>query len=84
MADSDPVFAELVLWSDDDGDRRGELVEMTPVANFGLVAIHLDVAVRGECDGRGNCGRERASFEFRAPTGEIRTGEVVDVYLACQ
>lgn len=80
----DPVFAELVLWADDDGDRRGELSEMTPVANVGLVAIHLDVAVRGECDGRGNCGRERASFEFRGPTGEIRTGEVVDVYLACQ
>jgi hypothetical protein len=81
---ADPVFAELVLWADDDGDRRGELAEMTPVGNFGLVAIHLDVAVRGECDGRGNCGCERASFEFRAPTGEIRTGEVVDVYLACQ
>jgi hypothetical protein len=81
---ADPVFAELVLWADDDGDRRGELAEMTPVGNFGLVAIHLDVAVRGECDGRGNCGRERASFEFRGPTGELRTGEVVDVYLACQ
>lgn len=81
---ADPVFAELVLWSDGDGDRRGELTEMTPVTASGLVAIHLDVAVRGECDGRGNCGRERARFEFRAATGEIRTGEVVDVYLACQ
>jgi hypothetical protein len=81
---ADPAFAELVLWSDGDGDRRGELSELVPVATASLVAIHLDVDVRVECDARGNCGRERSRFEFRAPTGEVRTGEVVDVYLACQ
>jgi hypothetical protein len=81
---ADPVFAELVLWSDGDGDRRGELSELLPVASVDLVAIHLDVAVRAECDDRGNCGRERARFEWRGVTGEVRSGEVVDVYLACQ
>lgn len=81
---ADPAFAELVLWSDGDGDRRGELAELLPVTAVDLVAIHLDVAVRIECDDRGNCGRERSRFEFRAPTGEVRSGEVVDVYLACQ
>lgn len=81
---ADPVFAELVLWSDGDGDRRGELSELVPVSAVELVAIHLDVSVRAECDDRGNCGRERARFEYRGLTGEVRSGEVVDVYLACQ
>ncbi|PCC67929.1 hypothetical protein SAMN02745121_04728 [Nannocystis exedens] len=81
---ADPVFAELVLWSDGDGDRRGELSELVPVGHVDLVAIHLDVAVRAECDDRGNCGRERARFEFKNAAGELRSGEVVDVYLACQ
>ncbi|MCY1069985.1 calcium-binding protein [Nannocystis sp. RBIL2] len=81
---ADPVFAELVLWSDGDRDRRGELSELVPVAQAELVAIHLDVAVRAECDDRGNCGRERARFEFKDVAGQVRSGEVVDVYLACQ
>lgn len=81
---ADPVFAELVLWSDGDRDRRGELSELVPVAQAELVAIHLDVAVRAECDDRGNCGRERARFEFKDVAGQLRSGEVVDVYLACQ
>lgn len=81
---ADPVFAELVLWSDGDRDRRGELSELVPVAQAELVAIHLDVAVRAECDDRGNCGRERARFEFKDMAGQVRSGEVVDVYLACQ
>ena len=81
---ADPAFAELVLWSDGDGDRRGALSELVPVTAVDLVAIHLDVTIVPECDARGNCGRERARFEFRAPTGELRSGEVIDVYLACQ
>ncbi|MDC0666891.1 hypothetical protein [Nannocystis radixulma] len=81
---ADPVFAELVLRSDGDGDRRGELAELLPVRHVDLVAIHLDVAVRAECDERGSCGRERARFEYRGLGGEVRSGEVVDVYLVCQ
>lgn len=81
---ADPAFAELVLWSDHDDDRRGELAELVPVSAVDLVAIHLDFDRHTECDDRGNCGRERARFEFRGPTGELRSGEVVDVYLACQ
>lgn len=81
---ADPAFADLVLWSDHDGDRRGDLPELLPVTAAGLVAIHLDVDLRLECDDRGNCGRERSRFEFRTPAGDLRTGEVIDVYLACQ
>lgn len=84
LTPADPAFADLVLWTDRDGDRRGELAELLPVREASLVAIELAYASRVECDERGNCGRERARFEFRAPTGEVRTGEIVDVYLACQ
>jgi hypothetical protein len=81
---NDPRFSELVLWSDHDGDRAGTPGEQVSLSSVGLVAIHLDFHRRGECDERGNCGRERAAFEFRGPNGEPRVGEVVDVYLACQ
>ena len=84
LTPADPAFADLVLWTDRDGDRRGELAELLPVREASLVAIDLAYASRVECDERGNCGRERSRFEFRAPTGEVRSGEIVDVYLACQ
>ena len=81
---ADPRFAELVLWSDHDSDRAGDLAELVPATANGLVAIHLDYQRRGECDDRGNCGYERAAFEYRDVTGQPRIGEIVDVYLACQ
>ncbi len=81
---ADPRFSELVLWSDHDGDRAGTPGEQASLQSVGLVAIHLDFHRRGACDERGNCGRERAAFEFRSGSGELRVGEVVDVYLACQ
>ena len=81
---ADPMFAELVLWRDADADRSGALTELTAAGDAGLVAIHLDFARAGECDARGNCGLERAAFEFRAADGSLKIGEVVDVYLACQ
>ncbi|MCB9568748.1 MAG: calcium-binding protein [Myxococcales bacterium] len=81
---ADPAFAELVLWSDLDGDRRGELRELTPIAEAGLFAIHLDFARKVECDERGNCAGERARVEYIGAGGEPRRGEVIDVYLACE
>ena len=81
---SDPDFARLVLWADHDADRRSTLWELTPVATAGLVAIDLDYRRDRRCDARGNCEIERAAFTFRDALGRTRTGEVVDVHLACQ
>ncbi len=81
---ADPAFAELVLWSDHDDDRRGDLTELVPVSSVDLVAIDLNFDRRVECDARGNCGGERSAFEFRDAAGTVRSGEIVDVYLACQ
>ena len=81
---ADPAFAELVVWSDVDGDRRGELRELVPLAALEVVAIHLDAARISECDERGNCGGLRSTFEFRGQTGAIERGAIVDVFLACR
>jgi hypothetical protein len=81
---TDAMFSSLVLWTDHDADRVGTLPELRPVSDAGLVAIHLAYTRQSTCDARGNCGGERASFEFRAADGAITTGEIVDVYLACQ
>lgn len=81
---ADPIFHELVLWTDHDSDRRGALGELMPVAQAELIAIDLGFGRRYDCDGRGNCGVERSAFEFRDELGTVRMGEVVDVHMACQ
>jgi len=80
---SDARWGELVLWADHDGDRRSSGWEMLPLASFEIVEIDLGYATRRECDGRGNCGLERASFVYRS-MGRQRTGEVVDVRVRCE
>ncbi len=79
---ADPAFVQLLLWTDHDAERRSNAWELQPIADLGLVAIDLDYRAAAECDARGNCGNERAPFTFRRGD-QIVTGEVVDVYLAC-
>ena len=80
---ADERFGELVLWSDLDDDRIGAYAELRPLAETTVVAIDLGYEQRPSCDAMGNCGYERAAFEYRQ--GETtRFGEVVDVHLACQ
>jgi hypothetical protein len=81
---ADPIFHELVLWSDHDSDRRGMLHELVPVAKAELIAIDLGFGRRYDCDERGNCGVERSAFEFRDALGAVHSGEIVDVHLPCQ
>ncbi len=81
---ADPAFAELVLWSDFNGDRRSSMLELEPLASRGVEAIELSYTADPRCDARGNCEVERSSFRFAGAAGDARVGEVVDVYLACQ
>ncbi len=81
---ADPGFAELVVWTDGDGDRRSNGLELQPLAAFGLVAIDLVHASERRCDTRGNCEVERAAFTYTDLLGRPRAGEVVDVHLGCQ
>jgi hypothetical protein len=84
ISSADERFADLVLWSDVDGDKRGVLGELDPLATRGILSIALDYAIDRRCDDRGNCEVERARFEYIDAGGELRHGDVVDIHLACQ
>jgi hypothetical protein len=79
----DRRFAELLLWSDHDGDRRSTHWEHESLASRGVIAIPVAFASDRECDARGNCAVERAAVELQRGDG-TRRAEVVDVHLACQ
>ena len=84
---NDSAYAELALWADHDGDRRVGPGELQTLAEAGVVALSLQDEVDVRCDARGNCGKERAAFEFAAGSGPAmhsQVGEVVDVYLPCR
>jgi hypothetical protein len=81
---ADREFGKLMLWQDLDDDRIGGLGELLPLSSSSLVSIDLGFRRRATCDAAGNCGLERASFEFRGPGGRTSTGEIVDVHLPCR
>lgn len=80
----DAGFAQLVLWGDHDGDRRSTFAETTALSHRQVLRIELRHRIERQCDDRGNCGVERASFTFIDEHGELRHGDVVDLHLACQ
>lgn len=75
----DPAFAKLVLWSDRDGDRRSSPSELRALADV-IDALPLAHDVVPRCT-NGNCEGERAAITWRAPSGQLRRGAVIDVYL---
>lgn len=81
---ADEAFAQLVLWADDDGDRRSSFAEAEPLSHHQILGIELGYHIDRQCDERGNCGVERAVFHFVDEHGAVRQGEVVDLHLACQ
>jgi hypothetical protein len=80
----DPAFADLVVWTDRDGDRRSTPDELEPAGAWGVASIALAFVVDPTCDARGNCARERARLSYRDARGAIEEGEVVDVHLAAR
>jgi hypothetical protein len=80
----DAAFAKLVLWSDLDDDRMGTTAELRRIGDAHLVAIDLAFDRRASCDGNGNCGLERAAFEYQTAEGTTTIGEIVDVHLQCR
>lgn len=80
----DASFAKLVLWSDLDDDRIGTTAELRRIGDARLVAIDLAFERRATCDGTGNCGVERAAFEYHTADAATAIGEIVDVHLQCR
>lgn len=76
----DPAFAELLLWSDRDGDHRSsadELQQLSAVITAIPLAHELDV----RCSSRDNCEGERGTVRWRDASNVERTGAVIDVYV---
>ncbi len=83
ISSADERFSELVLRNDWDDDRIGAYAELQPLRETTLVSIDLGYDLRPEWDASGNCGLERATFEYRKGNATA-FGEVVDVHLLCQ
>ncbi len=79
---ADARWGELLVWADHDADRRSSPWELLPAASMDLVRIDLEYSNQRRCDRAGNCSVERASFSFRE-LGAVRSGDIVDVHLAC-
>lgn len=84
---ADARFDELLVWRDEDGDKLSLPHELSSLREAGVDMLDLGYSagdVAGQCDERGNCGRERSSFGFVGASGKREVGELVDIYLACQ
>jgi hypothetical protein len=77
----DASFDSLRLWRDADQDRKSEPSELTTLRDAGVLAIHLDYRNAPVCDD-GDCGVERARFDYRDEKGNRRSGEAIDVHFA--
>lgn len=76
----DSGFASLVLWRDQNQDRRSQPSELTSAAAEGLVSIDLGFHRETRCVGTA-CEVERATFEFAdAAHRGVHTGDIVDVH----
>jgi hypothetical protein len=80
LDERDPAFAELVLWSDRNGDHRSSPDELRPLASV-VSSISLEYTLDPRCTARGACEGERATLRWRDATGIERTGAVIDVYV---
>jgi hypothetical protein len=66
----DPLFFELSLWRDLDGNRRVDPGELTAAADSGIKSIALSYTLRRRC-GPGFCEIERAPVELTHGAGEV-------------
>jgi hypothetical protein len=80
----DAAFADLVLWFDDDRDKRGVGSELRSLGDLRVLSLELDHRVQRRCDDRGNCGVERARFTWTDAGGGLHHGEIIDVHLPCR
>ena len=75
---ADERWSALVLWRDENQDRRSQGSEIVSVERAGLVSIELEYHRQTRCTGAA-CEVERATFEFRQGM-RLSRGTVVDVH----
>lgn len=78
----DEAWSRLVLWRDQNQDRRSQPRELRGLEGEGVLAIELKFRVVGRCEAGGSCEGERARILWRDGDGNERRGAVVDVHLA--
>jgi hypothetical protein len=77
---NDPVFSQLSLWADDNGDQLSQPHELSPLSHS-VTSIALGFSITRRCDNTGSCEVERATMTWNDAKGALRTGAVVDVHL---
>jgi hypothetical protein len=81
LDERDPMFSRLVLWSDDNGDRRSTPDELRSLADS-VSSISLRFRVEPRCNERDDCEGERSALHWRDESGTDHVGAVVDIYIA--
>jgi hypothetical protein len=81
ITEADEAFSKLLVWSDRDASRSSSSAEIASASARRIVSIRLDFDRQRECDARGNCAIERATFRYLDDAGRERSGRIVDVHL---
>ena len=78
----DPVFKELKLWNDKNGNGIAEDKEIYSLSQMNVTEISLKYNTRNPSNFAGRAhAREKSSFKFKSKDG-MKRGEVFDVWLA--
>ena len=77
----DAAHGRLALWADRDQDRHCTPGEMTSLPDAGIVALEVTYVTKPD-HAFGSHEGETASLWFRGPSGTLRRGRLIDVYLA--
>jgi len=77
----DAAYAKLALWFDRNEDRRCSPDEMVKLVDAGVLAIDLAYLTPASVPFGSHEG-EHATITLRGPSGPVRRGRIVDVYLA--
>ena len=75
----DATFAQLLLWSDRNGDQTSSPSELRAAADV-VIEVPLANERVVHCTADDDCEGERGQLRWRAADGTERRGAVVDIY----
>lgn len=77
----DPIFKQLRLWRDIDGDGRSSANEMSTLRSHGVESLQVEFQMETKKFGDRAEYRQKSEFKFKKD-GKIRVGEVLDIWLS--
>ncbi len=78
---ADSSFSSLVVWRDDNQDRKSQSGELMSLSSLGIESIELGFVSAPTCDTMGNCEIEASSFVYVDTSGARHAGRIADVHL---